>query len=129
MKLSALKKLFSSVQIERALEFHEVNPLMVAENIEFERKERGSTKTFRDRALDFILKQKVPFTTTGNGPYECFQRFVKVSCPHCDGTTKVTQGGGSGSSYSVQYRCENTECGTEVSIHTGFDGLSVRPKE
>lgn len=120
MNRQELLKHFDDLTIDDSIQ---LNSLTVAIRQEFNRKNcLGTSKDFRNQAIDFVVEKKLPFQSEINCFYDLCKRFVKITCPYCNGETKVTDGGGSATSHSVTYRCNS--CNAYATIHGPHDMLS-----
>lgn len=119
MKADDLRKFFGDDPVNEV----EVNPLRVAETYFFNSKNK-SIFGYAARAIMEVIRLKLPFYSTFNSHYTMASRFIEVSCPYCTRKMRVVNGGGSGNSCNVQYRCD---CGSSCSISTPEDGISFNP--
>lgn len=103
-----------------------INPLVVVNRMFFN-KPYTLGRDYREQALDYVAKNKLPFQSECNTHYNLFKRWVKVICPYCEGETEVTDGGGSANYNSVNYRCKG--CRAEISIGGPPNMISFEPKE
>jgi len=122
MYINDLRKHFKQETIDSCTY---INPLQVAERQEFARFARNEEKDYRQRAIDFVVGEKLPFSSTWNSLYEICKKFIKVSCPYCQGETECNGGGGSGDSYTVNFSC--CKCTARVSLDLNYKSFYAKP--
>lgn len=103
-----------------------INPLRLAEQAEFDRVRPffNDKRNHRQRALDRVIKDRLPFCSTANSTHEVLTRLVNVVCPYCQQNMTLVNGGGNFVMHTGSYQCD---CGAEVSITLPTEGLSVTP--
>lgn len=123
MHVEKLKKIFNAVAIH---DRNDMNPLVAAEGQEFDRlDDPNETKSYRDRAIDLVVRHKLPFSSTLSTNYELFQRYVQLVCPYCATSMKLVNGGGNFAAVCVEYRCN--ACQATVSLALLHGGFSASP--
>ncbi len=78
----------------------------------FRKKDLKSNR--KQAEIDFVIKNKINYSSTFNTYYEFMKRFVKVDCPQCGEVLTGSGGGGSGHDYHIDYQCG--KCGTKVNL-------------
>lgn len=81
----------------------------------------------RERAVDRLIRMRVPFNSEWNTTFHLADKFIEGKCPYCKGPMDAHHGGGSGSQTNIEFRCLNNECGATVEIRVNWDAISVRP--
>ena len=118
-----LVKMFGEELVNKALY---ANALMVAESIEFSRKEYPFVPSvdYRERAIDRCIKLNISFQSTGNSHYNLCKKFIKMICPFCGAEMKIANGYGGSGANSAEYKCA---CGASAGISTPVEGISFSP--
>ncbi len=128
MKISELIAYFG----EKTVLEQPMNPLAIAEQCEFDKKEprtiAGGDKRpdYRERAINLVTKLKWWFSSTCNSHYDLMKRYVRVQCPYCTSTeTEVYAGSGSGWTHTVTYKC--LKCDSRILLTMGYGGFTANP--
>ena len=99
----------------------EVNPLDIASGHEFDSRKPGD---HRVRAVERVIRAKVPFTSEQNCFWELVKKLITVTCPYCGKKMQYTGGGGSSHHVTSTFSCE---CKTTISLSSDYNGISVIP--
>lgn len=71
--------------------------------------------------IDFIVDNKINYSSNINTHYNFFKRFVKIECPVClKDMGEPFSGGGSSNFHHTDYKC--SVCQTKVSLGSFADG-------
>ena len=91
---------------------------------EFNKHIREPEYDHREATIDRLVESKVSFVSNANILYNLMKRYVKVECPICHAPMVGSGGGGSGDSFSTNYRCE--KCYITISLSLCHDGFELR---
>ncbi len=119
MKVAKAVKIFG----QRIIDEEYVVPIELAEHRFFG---SGCSGNYRVEAIKFCVEKKLPIENTNNNTYELVPMFIKIKCPYCNGTPKLTSGSGCGESHTNHYRCK---CGAEVSLTLRDGDFKAEAKE
>ena len=114
MKLKQLKKLLDIDEKEI-----DINHMRILEDYFFQRSEDAD---YRHAAIDFCIRNKIPFHQTVNNNYEIISRFVKIKCPVCGNMMEAKHGRGNGDAFTVTFVCP--QCKSEAKLETHQESLS-----
>lgn len=99
----------------------EVDPVPVVENKFFYDKSKGD---YREKTIEFLVREKIGFQTSFNIIFEFVRRYVRVVCPTClKEDLKSGNGGGNSDSVSITFVCPR--CKTEVYLSISHNGIGV----
>ena len=128
MNIDDLKKIFDPEVVDDCVF---MNPLIVAEQQEFNRKVRPTMgflarqADYRSRAIDFVEQNQLPFQSTENCVFDLAQRHIQIKCPYCNHKMEYHSGGGSGHGCSINFRCEYCDAGSTIEMR--WNGLRFDP--
>ncbi len=87
-------------------------------------------KSYRELAIDRIVKSKLPLYNNCNIAWELLSRYVKLVCPYCNTEMKLVNGGGCGSTSSGEWRCQTETCKATASLTLDNNAaLNFNPKD
>lgn len=79
-----------------------------------------SVKDYRNKAIDYMVTNKLSFGSSCNSHHEIMKRFITVKCPVCGKEMTVTQGGGNSDTSTTTYTC--ADCKTVANLTMPNDG-------
>jgi hypothetical protein len=131
MKLSNIGLLGLS---KKGLENVEINPADAVVTDEFNipvGKNEGQNEDYKDyrvRAVERLVKLRVPFGSEANITSTMAKMFIKCVCPHCNRDMQYLSSSGNCSVNSATYKCN--VCNTRLTISVSNEnGIFIQPKE
>lgn len=118
MKISELKELGL---LQETMDAVEVDVGTVITNDEFNRTQ-GNERSYREAAVERLVKSGHPFHSNGNILYSMMVSFVKVTCPYCGKEMTTRFSCMNGGSLVMYYQCWTCKADAHLSVLT--DGLS-----
>ena len=87
---------------------------------------KGDNRRYEDRAVEELIRLKIPFCSNTNITYNLFKKLLAVKCPYCNKEMGCVGSGGNASMQTMEYRCQ--ECVAKINISLPPDGISVSVK-
>ena len=116
MKIKDIKQLLP-IKIDEI----EVNPASIIEH-HFFNKAQTHGKSYRQEALDFMIKNNISFANTNNTAFEML-RLLTLKCPKCHRNMIHINGSGNSSFHTAHLQCPKCKTEGHISIPSE-DGIS-----
>jgi hypothetical protein len=104
-----------------------INPLVIAIDHEFKKKDDTSKLGYRERAVRRCIKNHVSFQSEFNTISELMSELISMKCPACGKVMKHNDhSGGNSCAWSSSWGCK---CGVTVHLTVPNEGINVIFKE
>lgn len=126
MELNELQKHFTLKQIYDVID--DVNPLRVAEKIEFTKAMHWTSKKpldYRQRAIEHCARNTLPMTSTPDCLYDLCKMVLRMVCPYCESPLEIVNGSRGGGNWSIHLACKS--CRAKGFLRLPCDGLTFVP--